>query len=489
VFLEPEDMKTVGRVHSLPTVFFRFAILCFLFAPPFLPLLFDKLAAHDSQRILQLGIFSVAAACYLFKEKYKPLIPLTTPSKCLLLTLLSCAIISILLSPQPHAALRDSALMMGLLGFIATVGFTDFKNQYSFILQISVYSATVYSLIITSTMLMASLGGGHIQAAELFLGYDNFRFYNHAQTVCLPLLALVTASKCCSVQMTRLAWVGLVTGLTLLMVSAGRATATGLLLASVFSLFLFKSAARTFVWHLFLATLLGALLNFIIIMALPFIINGHAATFEIQNTQHARSMLTSSSRDYLWDLSLKYIMQYPWFGIGPMHFAHYPNAKAGHPHNIYLQVAAEWGIPILLSCLFITAYGLKRMMHAIRSCVDGSEKTIGIALFSACMAVMVDGAFSGNFVMPISQMWIAVLIGLSISWTRSQQATSEPTIPSQADIYISRSFKVLLLASQLWLIWSIYPELIHLHDHLEQVKTQLPQNLPNAPRFWSFGWF
>ncbi len=481
--------QAAARDYSLAAVFFCCGIYFFLFSSPFLSIIFDGFSAHDSSRIFQVGVFVVSAACFLFTEHIICSKKTAIYVAWCCVWLLALALISIFSSPYTTTALCELSLALGLFGIALAIGLKNFESQYKLILFVSVCSATVYSIFITAIMFITSISGVKAQVAELFFGYDNFRFYNHVQTICLPLLALVTASKCCSIALTRMAWVGLVTGFALLIASAGRATAMGLLLAIILTLIIFKSAARTFAWHLFLATLLGALLNVMILIVLPFIIHGHPADFEIQNTQEARKLLTTNSRDYLWDLSLQYIKQHPWFGIGPMHFAHHPNAKAGHPHNIYLQVAAEWGIPMILSCLFIALHGLKRMVMAIHLCVDASHKTIGIALFSGCIAVMVDGCFSGNFVMPISQMWIAVLIGLAMSWTRSNRVTETPIIPTKTDIYLSHTFKILLLTSQIWLVWSIYPEVIHLHDHLEQVRKQLPQTLPNAPRFWSFGWF
>jgi O-antigen ligase len=481
--------KAVVGERSLTTAFFRSGFLTIFFLSPFSLTYLNQYSAHDLTRIAQEAIVILLTILFSFNTSNSHSKPVTTFSKWLLV-LFSCLIfISISFSPRPNEALRELSLVLGLFIITLDLALINSKNQLDIFLKSSVFSISAYSISVITIMLTASISSGKIQSAELFFGYDNFRFYNHVQTICLPLLALVTASQCCSKRVIFIAWMGLVTGFALLIVSAGRATAIGLLLASILSLFIFKSNARSFVWHLFLAAILGALLNILIIFIIPTIINGHPAAFEVQNTQEARKLLTTSSRDYLWDLSLQYIWQHPWFGIGPMHFAHYPNAKAGHPHNIYLQVAAEWGIPMMLSCLFIALRGLKQMSSAIRLCLDKSHQTIGIALFSGCVAVMVDGGFSGNFVMPISQMWIAVLIGLSISWTRSQQTEKSFTAPSQTDIYLSRGFKILLLTSQLWLIWSIYPEIIDLPAHLEQVKRQLPHTLPNAPRFWSFGWF
>lgn len=45
-----------------------------------------------------------------------------------------------------------------------------------------------------------------------------------------------------------------------------------------------------------------------------------------------------------------------------------------------------------------------------------------------------------------------------------------------------------LLASQLWLVWSVWPEVRHLDAHVQQAMERVPNATMN-PRFWSHGWF
>lgn len=134
------------------------------------------------------------------------------------------------------------------------------------------------------------------------------------------------------------------------------------------------------------------------------------------------------------------------------------------------------------------------MRQCIVACRDAGSRTVGIGLFTACVAVAVDGFFSGNFVMPISQMWIAFLFGWSIAWCRSQQPVG---VEAQGAVQKSgpvrtwawRGLALAALASQVWLIADVYPEATHLSEHLEHVQKELAPNPRTNPRFWSHGWF
>jgi O-antigen ligase len=49
------------------------------------------------------------------------------------------------------------------------------------------------------------------------------------------------------------------------------------------------------------------------------------------------------SRWTLWRISMEAALAHPLLGIGPMHFAYVDNGEGAHPHNFWLQLAAEWG--------------------------------------------------------------------------------------------------------------------------------------------------
>jgi hypothetical protein len=105
------------------------------------------------------------------------------------------------------------------------------------------------------------------------------------------------------------------------------------------------------------------------------------------------------------------------------------------------------------------------------------------------MAGLVDGLFSGNFVMPVPQVWIAFTIGWAMAWMAGRRRAAQTVLPaSRGRIELQRLAALALLVSQLWLAWDAWPEVRRLDEHIKQTVERAPSAKMN-PRFWSHGWF
>jgi hypothetical protein len=169
-----------------------------------------------------------------------------------------------------------------------------------------------------------------------------------------------------------------------------------------------------------------------------------------------------------------------------MHYAHMPNAKAAHPHNLPLQLAAEWGLPFATLCaagVGVALVGFMRRLSRLRP--DAEALRTGTPLFLGCVAVLADGMVSGNFVMPVSQIWIAVLVGFSVAWCRAQGG--ERLSPAGRPWH-RRALLVALLMSQVWLLANTWPEASRLTEHLRRTMDSFTTERLQ-PRFWSVGRF
>jgi hypothetical protein len=115
---------------------------------------------------------------------------------------------------------------------------------------------------------------------------------------------------------------------------------------------------------------------------------------------------------------------------------------------------------------------------------------MGAGLLAACVAIGVDGSLSGNFVMPLSQMWIAMTLGASIAW--ANEPALSPRVPgddTRSDVP-ARMLSILLVASQLALFtaaaceWTLpRPEMV-----VGRAGAAVPQGR-DTQRFWSNGAF
>jgi putative inorganic carbon (hco3(-)) transporter len=134
--------------------------------------------------------------------------------------------------------------------------------------------------------------------------------------------------------------------------------------------------------------------------------------------ERVRSIATSKSerdshphRMVLWRTGVEMIKAHPWLGLGPeqvdKQFNQYVPADIPRPlpwgwyrhlHNIYLQYAAERGIPVLLAFLWLMGKVLMDFRRAARNRPPGpyTAKALLHGYTAALIAVLVAGLFEHN---------------------------------------------------------------------------------------------
>jgi O-antigen ligase len=342
------------------------------------------------------------------------------------------------------------------------------------------YVAVILLIVCTSYFV-----GARLNRAELFVGYDNYRFFNHVQSAALPLAVLAMTVTPQRTWQHRVAWFAAIGGFALLFAVVGRGTIVGIVVGAMAIGALFGRSSFPILKMLALAATLGLAVFAFVFWSLPLMLG---APSDLPEAYYRNRVVSDESRLFLWRIAMAHVEQSPWLGVGPMHYAHYQNSKAAHPHNIYLQIAAEWGLPMLFLLLGLGGYALRRMVFAIRQCPESRQRNCGVGLFLACIAIAVDGVFSGNFVMPVSQVWIASTFGWAMAWAAGQQAIKPGARVKDGIPAVMRIAALGLVATQLWLVWSAWPEIRHMENHVKQSMERAPNPKMN-PRFWSHGWF
>ena len=106
------------------------------------------------------------------------------------------------------------------------------------------------------------------------------------------------------------------------------------------------------------------------------------------------------------------IVEHPVTGVGPGQFGlHYSETNAAHPHNTPLQLLAEYG---LIAGMAGVALGIAVVVFALRqlrSKTRGEPDPTTASLVAALVMGLVDSLFSGNLVMPHSQVLFCVIAG------------------------------------------------------------------------------
>ena len=276
----------------------------------------------------------------------------------------------------------------------------------------------------------------------------------------------------------------------MLFFSGGRGTTIGIAGGAILSVLWLRRSCLRAVVRFALWGACGLLLHLALFVAMPAVLNLQPAPTLADRAVESGSVV---ARLLLWTLCVNSVAESPWLGIGPMHFAHWPNWEAAHPHNIYFQIAAEWGTPMLCMVTAGTIYMLRHLGIAVRRAESSAERNVGSMLMLSCIAALLDGCFSGNFVMPVSQVWIATSAGMGVGFwfrQRSLVRTTSPdfNIPRNKRGIGRRLLAVVLCGALLVHLTILGRELID-YSALLQRAQERSGNAHTSPRFWSNGWF
>lgn len=143
----------------------------------------------------------------------------------------------------------------------------------------------------------------------------------------------------------------------------------------------------------------------------------------------ARLDSSSQVRLVVWQAGLKMIKDYPFgvgYGVFPFYLHYYSDViKFRAAHNTYLQLAAETGIPGLLSfMLFLGCIGVQAFLLYVRS-DDPLMKWVGLSAMGTLLSMLIAAVFYNFFfIIEINgQQWL--LLGIA-----AQAGRAARTIPS-----------------------------------------------------------
>lgn len=115
---------------------------------------------------------------------------------------------------------------------------------------------------------------------------------------------------------------------------------------------------------------------------------------------------STSGRYELWIYGINRFLEKPFLGHGGANFSLDTSLSLTSPHNFLIQFIAEWGIGgVLIICLLFFLYFYL---------FENREK-ISPFIFLCAIAILIDGLFSGLFILPMSQMNFMLVIGLLLN--------------------------------------------------------------------------
>jgi putative inorganic carbon (HCO3(-)) transporter len=456
-------------------------------------LVFD---GHDNQRLLQLAFFFVFALTSLVHGRSA--LSFTGPRfTAICWWALGFFLLGAVSSGQafsPRHAFYEVAsfLMLLMLGLrIACEIAHDGARSTALVITACGLGCALYAFKVAVVYVSALYVGAQPDAGMFTPGFSNIRFLNHAQTVTLPLLVLLCVlSK--PGEKTRWMWFSVAAfWWTLLLVTAGRGTVVGLMAGSAAALVLRRGHAAAFCKAMLLTGLAGVAIYVVFFAIVPTAI-GFRPFGELFHVVSRSIADPTSLRGLIWWRALELIIAHPWLGVGPLHFAHFgSDVRTGaHPHNWILQIASEWGLPALLCLCLATGLAILGLLRtaALIPADDVRNHNILVAWIATGTAILVDGLFSGLFVMPVSQLLITLYIGCAAGWAMSFRPQSVRLEP--ASVLRHAIVKVLLLLSILGMANGVRPEIAQRISSEDFTKEEAALNLDTHwPRIWRAGFF
>jgi O-antigen ligase len=432
---------------------------------------------HDLQRAMQIAI---AFCAVLYGLSVTPAgRVLDRPTALGLGLIIGLGLVSSALAHQPLWAFAEVAVFVGC-GAIA-MAFAVLRRQGGERLDRVLIFIVVGLCLIKSTQYLyaaalAFTSGQLTLAPDLLLsGFSNKRFYGQFQTFTLPLLALPLLLPRTS-RPLRGAVFALLCVWWLIAISGGtRGTWLGMAAAGVVLATLGAGGRRWLGWQL--AAMLGGLLLYWLIFTLV------ADYLGIQIANGASDRLTTSlsGRGPIWWQAWHMIVERPWLGFGPMHFADIANDIATHPHQAILQWASEWGVPSALCVAALAWRGGWATFGVLRERALVTERAdlLRLCLFAALVGALVQSMVDGVMVMPNSQVWLALVVG----WLLALHAWQSPATAALPAAWFA--WKLMSVLAVGLLIMIAVRDVPHIQQAQQQYLDAHGHHL--QPRFWAQG--
>lgn len=365
---------------------------------------------HDNQRLIQLLILTLASGALLFTR----LIKLPTTALAVLLTIFALGFISSLLAEYPWWAFKEWAKYIALFLLTLFIAQTAQRSPYktSLLLALALVAfINAYQFLVYYAM--AFITGIYLFDADvLFNGFSNPRFLNQFQILLMPLLAFLVIDQWHKTGKYQRALASIIALVLIVhwciaLTLGGRGLWLGLAVSHGVVLVAFPRY-RSLVWVQAAAGIAGFLLFYLMFILIP-------EWLELSPTLRDSLRTGLSSREIIWQQAWDLFIVNPWLGVGPLHFSAYPNSIAAHPHQVVLQWLAEWGLFATALATAIAAWG---MWHGLRWVRSAQSQSLDAALWVSIAAALVLAQVDGVFVMPYTETWLAIIIGLAMAQWR-----------------------------------------------------------------------
>ena len=220
-------------------------------------------------------------------------------------------------------------------------------------------------------------------------GFINIRYWSHVATWLLPLMPLGVLVVPLENQRLWRALVALTAAIWwwLVIVSMSRGTMFGLTFGTLLVVLLFGQSVKPWAFVFFRYLVFGVLAWLLLSVFVPSLLSGDIQARGINTTSSGRVPLWIEA----WAMS---VQQLP-LGLGPQSWLTHDvltepfrkSTRFGHPHNMYLMWAAEYGWLLMLALFVMGAAGFTRLWKKRTALMASADPSIPIlAAFAASVA-------------------------------------------------------------------------------------------------------
>lgn len=461
--------------------------------PDFLPTVFG---AYSDQRFFQLGLLLVSAVVALvwapsIGENQK----LLSTSWPVFLVSAAFLLLTIPSSFGEHTWVEPGMYALYFVSF-ALMGWRIHEQGLSQFAAVAlVYVATIgcfFYAAMTMTVYFFAIADEFSELTDIIpWGFVNMRYWSHIATWLLPILPLALLYG--SFSKNRLWHIGVIFTAAIwwwmIFMTTARGSMLSIALAGLVVCLLFGRAAFPWLVISFRFIVFGGLAWLLFSLAIPSI----GAEDVTVRTLHAGGSGRIPLWLEAWHMSLH---NFP-FGMGAQSWiTHqaisegFPSSKRlGHPHNMYLMWAAEYGWLLLAALGILIAMTLRNLVtkaRQIRTCAYKQPEVL-IAFTASTIAGLTHAGFSAVFIIPAS-MLMGFLV-LSVFWSlilRQPSRVKELSKQGGSTATHVVFAMAIALGGVMWFaqVWEYHQAMV---SDLSQYEER-----PNAaywPRFWFHGNF
>ena len=452
------------------------------------PVWYPAVAArmYDNARLLQLGVLALVVLSLLLPAVRGAVagawLALGNLPRALIAVMIVGGALSTSFSGAPHLGALEIALVaqLVLLFLLVSAAVRVLKEKADSVLAVAISSgAALVSIKFWVTQVSFLLEGKQFQWVSPFLDFANVRFFSQYQAYALLLIPLAAALPGTSRTWRIVVYFIAANFWALQWMVGSRAVWVGAVAGTIAVLAITRKGRVAWLGQQALLVISGALIYLLfsqLVASAPGAapVPGVSAVVEFGSQSDTDRMAMAS-------ISLKMLGKHPLLGIGPGQWGlNQALVKNAHPHNSALQLVSEYGLVVGAAGVALGMLLLLFAVRALRAQTLQGANPVTASLCAALVMGLVDSLFSGNLIMPHSQILLCVISGWLVGRTRAAAPGGE----RDAD---GRRLEKLALVGVAML--AMCTTAILAFEYVDVVQP-MPGNLqPRHPHFWQYGHF